>query len=1073
MFVSFDPLTFLFWLTISSLIPGALISFSILRKDEDFLFIEKLFIGFALGVILLPLIPFLAYFVLGLKYTYQLTLASIGLLYVVALIIFAFKKTYEDLRIPTFKIEKIPTSALISVILIVLIAISYLIRLGSYSPVFQELDPYFYTYVASQILSFGENPTNDGTAWVPEVNMSHRTIPALSYLEAGWYSLYTGGSSYDNMMLAVIASMYPPLAAALFVFFVYLLVSVSGKREWGLFAAGLVAFAPVLVYKLSAGEQEIQPYAFFSLAFFYAMYALSMKKNDLRFSALAGLGFAAVALGSGSQLLALVTVMIFTVVQSVLLFLRDDEKEFIPLLKTNATVFVLGPLLGSMILKDLFSAGSPSLIVGIPFLACTAFAGLLYLVKQKISDRSSRLMVLGAIVVLGLIIYLATPVGTYIRGVALSGFEITRYNTALDRTIAEQGLAGNEFGDSLGFMAETYQRIARTALWPLVSLVNLIVDVAVKENSPKIATLVLEGTSLIVEVVGLLLSLLFFIFSFFVNVVLQLSVLILDVLLGTDVSLPEKANSLMLFWIFLFWVALVYSFLKKESNLFVLFLAIVMPPLIVGIIKAKYTIYAAAVLAIAAGFSFGALGDALSPLWSWLGQGKKEVNTSKINHILLGIAALLVIFQFAHGGFSPSLLWGAFQPLYQNDPAAIAPKFQEFCEQNPADAAVCAAAADPRGYANQGTNYQYDERLCMLSVFSNYSYYQYIFDGNPENDALLPPFAHTEAAAAMFKCQRISDYWISSMEWLKNSTEPDARVISWWDYGHWINYFGERNTVLRNEHASHGMIGATAHAYVDGSPEDLKEYMKAHDSEYALFDMEIVAGSGGLGGKYGALNYLSCDWDNKTNVSRAPGQSECEADHLWETIFVSSNPCILSSLTNKTGWLAYEMYEDVYEQGENGQAVLLGTFYRPYYPPECTNQENQTIINYCRAVFSAVPTYCLGEAMLADGSTTYATYELNETYPNGDLKLNKAQLEAPYLVSNTVHLGNVTGVTLLYTNAPMWLENGEVKSGYEDRKGKFYDSNIYRAIFLNSLPGFTQVYSTPGSGAVKIYKIAD
>ncbi len=46
-----------------------------------------------------------------------------------------------------------------------------------------------------------------------------------------------------------------------------------------------------------------------------------------------------------------------------------------------------------------------------------------------------------------------------------------------------------------------------------------------------------------------------------------------------------------------------------------------------------------------------------------------------------------------------------------------------------------------------------------------------------------------------------------------------------------------------------------------------------------------------------------------------------------------------------------------------------------------------------------------------------------------------------------------------------------VASGYEDRKGKFYDSALYRALFLNDLPGFTQVYSTP-TGAVRIYKIS-
>ena len=51
-------------------------------------------------------------------------------------------------------------------------------------------------------------------------------------------------------------------------------------------------------------------------------------------------------------------------------------------------------------------------------------------------------------------------------------------------------------------------------------------------------------------------------------------------------------------------------------------------------------------------------------------------------------------------------------------------------------------------------------------------------------------------------------------------------------------------------------------------------------------------------------------------------------------------------------------------------------------------------------------------------------------------------------------------------------ENGEVKDGYEDRKGKFYDSNLYKAFILEDLPGFELVFKSKG-GEVKIYKIKE
>jgi hypothetical protein len=148
----------------------------------------------------------------------------------------------------------------------------------------------------------------------------------------------------------------------------------------------------------------------------------------------------------------------------------------------------------------------------------------------------------------------------------------------------------------------------------------------------------------------------------------------------------------------------------------------------------------------------------------------------------------------------------------------------------------------------------------------------------------------------------------------------------------------------------------------------------------------------------------------------------------------------------------------------------MGTFYTPAYLPDCVSPTDPNVISYCKNNVKAVPTYCVGQTTLANGQQTYATYYLNETYPNGDLKLNKALLEMPSQLQNSSHFGPATAVTLLYTNDSIWLENGEVKSGYEDRKGKFYSSNLYSALFLNEIPGFKLVYSTPDN-AVKIYEL--
>jgi asparagine N-glycosylation enzyme membrane subunit Stt3 len=1031
-FVSFNLLTFLFWLLVSSFVPGAVLSFALFRKN-DFSFLEKLFSGFALGFILLPLIPFLLYFIAGVNFSYEIALLSIALLYVIAIAFFVKNKAYEGLKMPeSLNLNEIVTSKqfIISVLLVLVLVSSYMVRIGSYGPIFQELDPYYYTYPAQQLLVDGYNMPDDQTAWYPELEVSHRIIPAISYLEATWFELYTGGGEYSNMLLSALAGMYPPIAAMLSVFFIYLFVSIASKREWGLAAAGIAAFVPVFVYKLAAGEMETQPYAFFSLFFLYAMYALSLKTKDLKFSVLAGLGFAAVALGSSSQLLALASIMIFMVIQALATFLKkEDSEELMFLLKSNAIIFVLGPLLGSAVLKDIFYDGSAAFTIIIPFLIALASIGVLYLLKTKIPDQQKALTVLGAIAVLGILVFAFTPLGDFVKGIGKSGFGLSEFRRPLDRTIAEQGVAPTAFGGQIGFVADTYVEENRPAvvssiLWPIVIVFNAI--------SPSLG-------DTIGNLVGTLISLILLPISVVVNVIFTLIVALLNAVLGTTVDYVDKANSFMLLWIFLFWAALsysVYQYVKKdEDNMFLLFLAIIMPPFLVGIIKAKYTIYSAVLLAVAIGFTLGVAKNVLDTYFE--GRGKQA---------LYVIAVLLVLFQFVYNGFSVALIAGSVVPLYQNDPMALQAKFQGICDST-SDSVVCAAAADPMGYAAKGTNYQYNQKLCLLSIYSDYT--------SMVNSGSAPEWERT---AAFFRCQRLSTYWIDSMEWLKENTPEDSRVISWWDYGHWINYFADRNSVLRNEHRSHEMIGAVADGYLDATPEELAAYMKSHETQYALFDVELVAGGGQLGGKYGALNYLSCAWNNETNVSFAPGQSTCEADHLWEVIFISQTPCSISTLSNKSGLTAYKIYE--------------GGVYRTFYRSECMSPSDQNTAAYCQSAIKAEPVYCVGETTLANGQPTTATYYMNETYPNGDLKLNKAMLQFPYSIPMTTHMGPVTSVTLLYTEDALWLENGVIKSGYEDRKGKFYDSTLYRGIFLNNIPGFSQVYAT-SDGAVKIYKVAE
>ena len=45
----------------------------------------------------------------------------------------------------------------------------------------------------------------------------------------------------------------------------------------------------------------------------------------------------------------------------------------------------------------------------------------------------------------------------------------------------------------------------------------------------------------------------------------------------------------------------------------------------------------------------------------------------------------------------------------------------------------------------------------------------------------------------------VSDDWHNGLQWLKNNSNPDSVVMSWWDYSQWVNGVAERKTVVNNQ----------------------------------------------------------------------------------------------------------------------------------------------------------------------------------------------------------------------------------------------------------------------------------
>ncbi|MEM4359983.1 MAG: hypothetical protein QXT45_05590 [Candidatus Bilamarchaeaceae archaeon] len=1054
MFLAFDPFTLLLIVTICLFVPGALLSLALLQGTRLNI-LEKVFVGFGLGFCLPQTIPFLAFFLFGIKYTYDMALATVGIFWAIALALAALKRIDRDIIEFLKGLPSVSKSKIVFHACVVFVAmLAFWIRFGSYSPVFHELDPYYYTYVSQQIITFGYNPFNDQTAWYPEVNVSHRVIPVLAYMESLWYSLYNGSNQYNNMLLAVIASLYPPIAAALSVFFLYLFLSRLVRKEYALIGAGISSFMPSFIFKLMAGEAEIQPYAFFALPFFYALYVLMLQERKKIFAVLSGIAFFALALGSATEVLATTTLILFWFACALLLFIKNSRPEEVrELIELNVIALGVGVFFGSALLKGLYSSNMIALHSLLPALFLFLALGVLYYIQLTQPDILRERKMAVATLMLAILIFLVSPLGEPIKAIGRAGFMVAQYNTPLQRTIAEQGVAGVGFSHEMGFVAANFREISAYFFSPILSFLTVS---EAKESVTRVAMLCGDITGL-----------LFLISSLISNLLNSVAVAAINIILGSSVEYGWKENSLLMFWEFAFFAAIIF-FLTKKKNAdareiapVLLLLIVIFPPFIVGIIKAKYTIYASFFLGAAIAF-------VLNQTEVFLEERKQS--SYPCFYLILAIGISLLLMQFLFSGFTPALAILNFQTRFQDNPLALQEKFQQMCTEI-RDPKVCAAAHDPLGYASLGTNYQYDSTLCVLSTLPDYTTY------------INPAKAPTFYQAALLRCNRVNDYWLEAMEWIRDNTENDSRTTSWWDYGHWINFYGQRNTVLRNEHASERMIGEVAFAYTEGNESDLTRFMKEHDSKYALFDVEIVLGGGGFGGKYGALNYLGCAYMNRTNVSFAPGTSECEEENIWETVYVSNNArCKISGNSNKTGVTAYKVYV----------STKNGLRYSPYYPslcsgdlseparvqafcaeygmnmPYCSPCSSRCIEQFCSIVYKLVPTYCVGEVELTNGQKITGTYYLNETYPNGDLRINKALIAYPFNVPATYHAGDLTGVTLLYTKDKFWLENGEIVDGYSDRKGHFYDSNIYKGFVLGEIEGFEKVFD---NNAIKIYKI--
>ena len=989
---SFDNAFMLAIIFFANILPGMLLALGLFRNSKGLGLIEKLLIGATLGFLLPEMVPFLLSLV-GINFSYMLALASVALMYVAAIVAIAYAYKGENIaELFSFKgIKPEPLSAALSILLVLLLFFSFAIRLGSISPVYMELDPYFYSYGAIYILEDGAVPLHDSTAWWPENSSSHRAMPSLIYLESTWYSFYTHGATgtANSYMLAYISNFYPPIAGALTVFFIYLLFRMGFNRETGLAIAALLSLMPNYLFKTLSGVFEAQPMSFLLYAFALALAYAYLKTKDKGILAALSVAYTSLLLGStGGGVMPLIISVAITalVVLNFAKYRMTGGKDEAVAKDNMIYLYLAGALLVSYsafaVLQDYYQDG----MIGfgsISLLGMNAVPVLLSLALKAVYEDKAKMemfikneyAIYAGIAVL-LILFAVSPFGSPVLNYIRGGFAAGTYNTVLERTIAEHQLAGDDMSSELSSLGGTVNiPVIKDIIAFISGIVNFIYNVAI----------------------GLINAA----FGLFIPAINKSPSIAAVVMLG--------------FMVLTFYE--IAKFLKdKEMPLLFVFVAIMFYPLsIPGMIQAKFTIYFTFAFIVMIGYVFGKLYEMASERFKNF-KLDKDGGALPVRLIVFAALFLLLVYPVVFSAFSVKMMALSLSPKFGDDPHAFDAKAATLCKlmgNNP-DSEPCKYAANPDQYLS-GIQSQYSWDMCFYTLL-----YDNIVSNKNDGDL---------SSAANLRCSEISPYWLTSLDWVGKNLPADARVTSWWDYGHWINFFSRRASVIRNEHASVPMIQDVAHAFIMANETETIEIMEKYDSKYLLVDREILLNSGTVfGAKFYALNYLACSRDNLTDVFTEQMGSQCEYDNLWEEIVPTTEPCLISPISQKYGVVAKKRVVT----SQNGKVKSVGL----------------------------APAYCMGNVTLANGQQMSGTYYLDRKAPSGELMLNRAILQPTSQGS----------YVLLYTKDMIWMVNGQLSDGYDDRigKGGFYDSMVYKGFVLGQLDGFKQIYD---NGDVKIYEI--
>lgn len=1024
---------------ISMFVPGVLLAFALLHKTELHTF-EITVIGFIFGLIapatLTWLESYLMYYIHAFSFSLALFEANALLLTLAGLYLCKRQGALDDfklflkekkylIKVPKFSLDhhgsahKQNSAFWVWAILLALMLIAFSTRIFNIStaPKFFEFDPYFDMIDTHYILTYGKQLLLDPAAWpVVSAGTNHRIQPIVPYLEAYWYSLSNAlhfhAATFSTSLMSYVGGVYPPITAALLVFAIFMLLYHEYDARIGLIGASFTTMMPVLFSTFIAGEQLLEPWGIFSLFFFIAAYMLAIRDmKNTKLSIFAGVAFASTFLGAHYYTVTAGIMVLYIFLEGMMEFLRGENlrnfyKMNAAILATVIVLYALYMPYGATLESNISSIFGVPIIVSGPVLALVFVAAMdfiyRFLVKGKIlireSNFTSRLAFILSLLAVAAVVIMFTRVGNPIKSYIELSTRFTTPSKALFMTVQEFIPTGPAYK----FGAQGFGAIGASIfntpvfIWLVCAAATSLIFVAVAFRHSKTGILYI-ATVLPLMAAGF--SEVKYLPHFGTAYILLFGITLgeLYYLVSSNYYKREgesKREAVMLTAVALGVLALLGSFslysfgVTSTIAIMVLFLALLVALIYltqhergtfeISSIYHEHKLATAAIAIVALYFMFGMLFAVLAAAYIISTKYILEKKHTKNDAYLVALCVLLALASFS----AQSLALGEASSVYNTFSAAFT------YWKNP---------------------------LTACSTISN--------NGNALGYNLF--------------CNAIPDYWLNAMSWLRSNVGPNApRVLAWWDYGDWINWFGNSNAVLRGDNSVAAEDYATAANYAMGeglnyTPAALANFMNTNQTKYVLFDRDLVA-------KWQALNFLGCVHVNGTSKEYASaqgslqnppvpyvlGNSQCEINHDPQFALVPLSTLIQSNATNT----------------------------------------QQNINNYC-AISNGTKAYI--RAYLVQGNSLSNNTVCVDGVPNSNgvlsvfnsngTKLNAAIQSSYYL--GVVNVGGAAYVEYLMIYLPN-SPNGSITNA----PSEFYSSNYYKGFFLGELPGFTLVYPANSTG---------